>query len=218
MPTLPQWVGTLTPRPADVWVLCLTSSMPPGGETPRGLSLARGLGPTSWTQIGTPIAPQLHRTSPPYSYLLPPFLRYSSAVPIFPAPSGGSVPPPANCCQWTIAFVQSNGTKRPTTAVSHTPRRPAPYFPPSPQPSTSFTSSPTRNGTSLKSGVPYLGPTVEQTCNTGGTGGGVDSTPPVLLYCPEVFGRKSVPRGFSVRTLSLSIPPQVTSIGQRYPK
>ena len=52
-----------------------------------------------------------------------------------------------------------------------------------------------------------------KTCPTGGIGGGVDSPPPGWLFCPEGVGNKSLPVGFSVRTLFLGIPPQVTSIG-----
>ena len=53
-----------------------------------------------------------------------------------------------------------------------------------------------------------------QTCHTGGTGGGVDSPPPSLLCYTEGVNEKIVTGGFSVRTLSLSIPPQGTSIGK----
>ena len=69
-------------------------------------------------------------------------------------------------------------------------------------------------GTSLRLGAPNLGPHVEQTCHTGGTGGGVDFPPPGLLFCSEGIGDQIVPGGLSVSTLSLGIPPQVTSIGQ----
>ena len=87
-----------------------------------------------------------------------------------------------------------------------------------PQPSTSFASSPSRSVTSLRLGVPYWRPPVEQTCHTGGTGGGVDSPPPVLLCCLEGVIRKIVPLGFSMRTLSPCIPPQGASIGKWYPE
>ena len=53
-----------------------------------------------------------------------------------------------------------------------------------------------------------------QTCHNGGTGGRFDSPPPVLLCCPKGVAEKSSPRGLSVRTLSLGIPPQGTSTGQ----
>ena len=66
-----------------------------------------------------------------------------------PAPSGGSVTPPANRRQWTTTFILSNRTKRPLSLVSYTLRRPAPSAPPSPQPETSFASSLSRAGTLL---------------------------------------------------------------------
>ena len=155
------------------------------------------------------------------TYNLPSILLYASSLPkIFsshphlPAPSGGSVPTLANCCRWTTTFVPSIKKKRPPSAVSHTPLRPAPYAPPSPQLPTSIASSPSCASTSLKSCAPDIGPPVEKTCHTGGTGDGVDSPPPGWLCCPESVGEKSVPGGFSVRTLSIGIPPQGTSIGQ----
>ena len=140
--------------PDDVWGPCPTSAAPPGGEIPRGISPTGGSGPTYCTQTGAPLAPPPHRTSPSFSYPLPTFPIFLPAVPIFPTPSRGSVPPPANWRQWTTTLVPSTGTKRPPSAVSHTPRRPAPYDPPSPQPPTSFASSPSRSGTSLNLGAP----------------------------------------------------------------
>ena len=35
-----------------------------------------------------------------------------------------------------------------------------------------------------------------KTCHTGGNRGGVDSTPPVLICCPEVIGDQITPGGF----------------------
>ena len=64
--------------------------------------------------------------------------------PHFPATSGGSVPQPANCCQWRTKFVPINGTKRLPSLVSHMPKIPAPYAPTPSQTQTSVTSSPSR--------------------------------------------------------------------------
>ena len=152
--------------------------MPSGGETPRGIYPTRGSGNTSRTQAGATLAPMPHRTLPSFSYLLPTFPRSSPAVPILPTHYGGFIPHPANHIQWTTTFVPSTGTKRPPSAVLHTPRRPAPYYHPSPQLATYFASYLSRAATYIKSGVPDLGPPVEQTCHTGVIGGGVDSPPP----------------------------------------
>ena len=168
----------------------------------------------SRTQTGAPLASPPHRTSLLLSYMLPPFPRSSTSIPISPTPSGGSIPPPENCRWWKTTFVPSTRMKRPPSAVSHTPRRPAPSAPQSPQPPTSVAYSLSYPGTSLRLGAPNLGPHVEQTCHTGGTGGGVDFPPPGLLFCSEGIGDQIVPGGLSVSTLSLGIPPQVTSIGQ----
>ena len=102
--------------------------------------------------------------------------------------------------------------------VSHKSRRPVPYYTQSPQPLTSVASSPSLAGTLMKSGAPDWGPPVEQTCQIGGTGGGVDSPPPGWLWFTEDVVEKSVPRDLSVRTLSLGIPPQGPSIGKWYPE
>ena len=153
LPALPQWVVTLTSRPADVWGPCPPSDVTPGGETPQGPSPTGGSVPTSQTQTGAPLAPPPHITSPQFSYTIPPFPISLSAIPIFPVPSIGSIPPPANCCQWTTMPVPSTGTKRPPSVVSYTPIIPAPYVPLSPQLATSFASSPSRAGTLLKLGV-----------------------------------------------------------------
>ena len=106
-------------RPDNVWGPCLPSTVPPVGETPLGNSTTGGSVPMSRTQTGAPIVPPPHITSPLFSYPLPPFPRSSSAVPILPAPSGGSVPPLANCCQWTTTFVPSTGKNIPPSVVYH---------------------------------------------------------------------------------------------------
>ena len=53
-----------------------------------------------------------------------------------------------------------------------------------------------------------------QICNTGVTGGGVDPPPIGLLCCSEGVGEKIAPGGLALSTLSLGIPPKVTSIGK----
>ena len=126
-----QWVGTPTSRWGDVWCPCPPSAVPTGGETPRGPSPTGVSGPMSWTQTGSPLVSLPHRTSPSFSCPLPPFPISSSDFLVSPAPSGGSVPPPANRCQWTTEFVPSTATKRPPSAVYHTMRRPDPSAPPS---------------------------------------------------------------------------------------
>ena len=166
----------------------------------------------SRTQTGAPLAPLPHKTFLLFSYPLPPFPRSSPTIPIFPDPSRGSVPPPYNHRRRKTTFVTGTGTKIPLPAVSHTPRRTSPYVPTSPQQPTYAASSPSRSSTLLKSVAPNLGPSVGQTCHTEGTGGGADSSPPGLLCFSEVVGEKSVPGVFSVRTMSLGIPPQGTSI------
>ena len=210
----PQWVGTPTSRLADVWSPCLPYAVPPVGETPQGASPNWGSGPTSQTQTGAPLAPPPNRTSPPLSCLLPTFSISSPAVPVFPTPYGGSVPPPVNRRQWTTTFFLSTITKKPPSVVSYTARRPASSALPYPLPSTSFASSPSRASTSLKLDVPGWGPPVEQTFHSGSTGGGVDFHPTGWLFWTEGFGSKILPEVFSVRALSLGIPPQGTSIGQ----
>ena len=57
-----------------------------------------------------------------------------------------------------------------------------------------------------------------QTFHTGGTGDGVDSPPPGLLFYPKGVREKSEPRGLSVRMLSLCIPSQGASTGQVWPE
>ena len=217
VPSLPaplQWVGAPTSRPDDVWGPCLPSTVPPSGETPWGTSPTGGSGTTSQTKTIAPLATLPCRTSPPFSYPLPPSIISLSAIPILPAPSVGSVPLLANCCHWMTTFIPSTTTKRFPSAVYHTRKRPAPSNIPYPWPENSFTSSQSRSRTSLKSGVPNWGPPVGKTCHTGGTTGGVDSPPTGWLCCPEGVDRQSVPIGFSVRTLSHGIPTQGTSIGK----
>ena len=152
-PALLQWVGAPTSYPADVWGPYLPSAVPPSGETPRWPSTTGGSLPTSRTQTGAPLAPPPHRTSPLFSYTLPPVPRYSSSVPIFTSTSGGYIPLPTNRRQWTTTFVPGIGMKRPLSAVYHTPRRLAPSITPSPRPETSFTSSLYRSSTLLRSFV-----------------------------------------------------------------
>ena len=124
-------------NPDNVWGPCPSSAAPLGGETPRGNSPAGGSEPTSRTLTRALLAPLPHRTSPTFSYPLLPFPRSSPAVPIFHAPSGGSVPPSASRHWRTTTFVPGTGTKRPPSSVSHIPRRPSPPVPPSPQRPTS---------------------------------------------------------------------------------
>ena len=154
LPERPQWVSTPTYRISEVWVPCPPSAAPPGGETPQGISPIRGSETMSRTQKEAPLTPLPHRTSPWLSYLLPPFPRASTSVPIFPAPSGGSVPPPANRRRRTKTFVPGNGTKRPPSAVFHMPGRTSPPVTPSPQQPTSVSSSTPHAGTLMKSGAP----------------------------------------------------------------
>ena len=111
-------------------------------------------------------------------------------------------------------IVGGTRTKRLPSAVFHMPRRPSPSVPLSPQQPTAIASSLSRASTSLKLGAPGLGPSLGQTCHTGRTRGGFDSPPPRLLYCPEGVGEKRSLGFFSVRTLSLGIPSQGTSIGK----
>ena len=141
-------------RPAYVWVPCPPSDAPPGGETPQGIYPTRGSEPTSPTQTGARLATPPHRTSPSFSYPIPPLPRSSPAFPISPAPSGGSIPPPENNRQWTTTFVRDIKTKRPPSAVSHTTRRTSPYAPPSTQQPTSITSSPSYSGIFFNLGAP----------------------------------------------------------------
>ena len=128
----------------------MPSAAPPSGETPRGISLTGGSLPTSQTKTGSSLALPQHRTSPPFSYPLPPFPISSPAVPILPDPSGGSVPPPANRCWWTTTLVPSTRTKIPLSEVSHTQRRPTPYASMSPQPPTYVDSYLSRASTLMK--------------------------------------------------------------------
>ena len=83
---LPQWMGTPIYHPLDVWGPCLPSSVPPGGETPQGISTTRGSLPMYRTQTESLLAPLPHKTSPPFSYLIPPLPRYPPSVPISPRP------------------------------------------------------------------------------------------------------------------------------------
>ena len=132
LPVPTQWVGTPTSRPAEFWGPCPPSAVPPVDETPQGISPTRGSGTMYQNQTGALLAPPPHRTFPSFSYPLLPFPRSLPAIPIFPTPSRGSVPPPSNCRQWMKTFVPSTGINRPLSAVSHTPIRPVPSAPPSP--------------------------------------------------------------------------------------
>ena len=161
-PAPPQWVGTPTSFPTDICEPWPTSAAPSGGQKPQYFSPTRVSGPMSWTQKGVPIAPPPHRPSSSFSYPLSTFPIYSPSVPIFPATSGGSFPPPVNNRLWTTTSVPSTVMRRPPSAVSHTSRRPASSDPLSTQPTTSVTSSPFRSGTSLNLGEPDWGPPVEQ--------------------------------------------------------
>ena len=129
----PRWVGTPMYHLVDFWGPCPSSATLPSGETTQGISTTSGLERTSRTQTEAPLAPPPHKTSLPFSYTLLPFTRSSPSVPIYPTPSGGSVPPPASRCRRTTTFVPGTGTNRPPSAVSHTPIRPSPGNPPSPQ-------------------------------------------------------------------------------------
>ena len=153
-PERPQWVGTPTSRLSEVWVPCPPSVALPGDETPQGISPIGGSETTSRTQTGAPLTPLPHRTSPRLSYLLPTFQRASPSILIFPAPSGGSVAPLANCRWRTTTFVPGNGTNRPLSEMSRMPERTSPPVPPSPQQPTSVYSSTPHAGTLTKSGAP----------------------------------------------------------------
>ena len=124
-------------------------------------------GTTSRTQTVAPLALPTYRTSPLFSYPLPPFLISLPSVPIFPAPSGGSVPPPPNRRRFTKKFIPSTGTKILPSVVYHTLIRTAPSAPPYPQPPTSVSSSPPRSGTFLKLGTTDWGPPVSHWGNWG---------------------------------------------------
>ena len=104
----------------------------------------------SWTQRGGSLAPPLHRTSTSFFFLLLPFPRSLIAVLIYLKPSGGSVPPPANCCWRTTMFITSAGTMIPPSAVSYITRIPSPSVPPSHPKPTTVASSPPHAGISLK--------------------------------------------------------------------
>ena len=186
--------------------------MPPYCETSRGLSPTGWSKPTSRTQTGAPLSPPPHKTSPPFSYLLPPFPISLPDVPIFPAPSAGSVPLTANILRRMKTLVPGTRKNILQSVVSHTLRRTSPYVPPYLQQPTSVASSPSRSVTFMKLGATDWGPLVGQTCHTGGTRGGVYSPPPGLLCCNEAVSEQISPVGLSVRTMSLRIPPQVTSI------
>ena len=180
-----QWLGKSMSHPFDIWVPCMLSVISPGGETPQWPSPSRVSLPTSLTQIESLLAPPPHKISPPFSYPLHPSPKSLPVVPTFPSPSVCSVPPPANSCWRKTTFVPSNWTKELPSAVSHMPRRPSPSVPLYPQQPASVASSPSRADTSLMSGLPDWLPPVEQTCHTGGTGGGFDLPPTGLLCCPE---------------------------------
>ena len=113
-------------HPVDVWGPCPPSAAPPGGGNTQGLSPSGGSVPMYWTQIEAPLAPLPHKTSQMFSYPLPPFPKYFPAVPIFPAPSWGSVPPLSSICWRTKTSTLGKWMKEPPSAVTHTPRRP-PY-------------------------------------------------------------------------------------------
>ena len=205
-------------HPVDIWGPLPPSAAPPVGEIQRGIYPTRGSEPTSWTQIESPLAPTSNRTFPQFYYLIPYFPRYSPAVPILPAPSGGSVPPPVSFSWRTTTFVPGTRMKRLQSAVSHMLIKPSPPIPSSPQQPTSVASSSSWSSTSLESGVPDWVPSEGRTCHTGSTRGGVDSPTTGLLFCPEVVGEQSATGSFSARTLSLSTPTQGTSIGKGWPE
>ena len=143
-PAPPQLVGTPMSHPFEIWVPFPPSAAPPSGETLRGI----------YPTAEAPIASPPHKTSQTLSCPLPPFPISSPAVTVFPAPSGGSIPLPANHSWRKKMFVPGTRTNIPPPAVSHTSRRPSPSVPPSPQQPTSMFSSPSHAGTSLKSGAP----------------------------------------------------------------
>ena len=106
-PAPPQWVVTPMSYPVDVWFPCPPSAILPGDGNPQGISPYRESLPTPWTQIEAPLAPPPHKTSLPFTYPLPPSPKYFPVVPIFPALSVGSFPPPANRWRRTTTFVPS---------------------------------------------------------------------------------------------------------------
>ena len=153
-------------HPVDVWVPSPPSAVPDGGGNPRGSSTTGGSLHTSLTKTEAPLAPPPHKISPPLSYPLPPSPKASQVIPIFPTTDVSSVPPPSNRCWRTTTFVPSNRTKEPSSAVSHTPRRPSPSVTQSSLQPASVASSPTRADTSLMSGAPDRVPPVGKTCHT----------------------------------------------------
>ena len=133
----------------------------------------RGSETTSQTQTGAPLTPLTHRNSLRLSYMLPPLPRASPSVPIFSAPSEGSVPPPANCRWRTTTFVPGNVTKRPPSEVFHMTGRTSPPVPPYPQQPTYISSSTPHTGTLTKSGATDWGPTVKKYVTLGSPGVGL---------------------------------------------